>query len=151
MDLDVIKDANSPFLAALNESLRGVQESFLRPFWRLDISSIPQRKTLSKATKVLRDYGRKLIHDRQEAVSRGEDTPSDILDHILRVAKAEPTLTLEYLVDEFVTFFLAGHLFFVSFDFDSFKSDIVVAKAMQISLQFTLGQFHLKTRRIYAA
>ena len=112
MDLDVIKDANSPFLAALNDSLRGVQESFLRPFWRLDISSISQRKTLSKATKILRDYGRKLIHDRQEAISRGEDTPSDILDHILRVAEAEPTLTLEYLVDEFVTFFLAGQLFF---------------------------------------
>ncbi|XP_068683870.1 cholesterol 24-hydroxylase-like [Montipora foliosa] len=108
VDLDVIKDANSPFLAALNDSLRGVQESFLRPFWRLDISSISQRKTLSKATKILRDYGRKLIHDRQQAISRGEDTPSDILDHILRVAEAEPTLTLEYLVDEFVTFFLAG-------------------------------------------
>ena len=122
MDFDVIKDANSPFLAALNESLRGVQESFLRPFWRLDISSISQRKKLSKATKVLRDYGMKLIHDRQEAISRGEDTPSDILDHILRVAKAEPTLTLEYLVDEFVTFFLAGQLFIFPLTlFDLFK------------------------------
>ena len=52
-----------------------------------------------------------MIQERQEAISRGEDTPSDILDHILRVAEADPTLTLEYLVDEFVTFFFAGQLF----------------------------------------
>ena len=95
---------------AFVQSLKGVEECFFRPFWRLDVSSISQRKRLLKATKFLRDYGKKVIQERQEAISRGDDTPSDILDHILRVAAGDPTLTLEYLVDEFVTFFLAGQL-----------------------------------------
>ena len=56
-----------------------------------------------------------MIQERQEAISRGEDTPSDILDHILRVAEADSTLTLEYLVDEFVTFFFAGQSCFAFF------------------------------------
>ena len=49
-----------------------------------------------------------MIQERQEAILRGDDTPNDILTHILRVAEVEPTLTLENLVDEFITFFIAG-------------------------------------------
>ncbi|XP_068730892.1 cholesterol 24-hydroxylase-like [Montipora capricornis] len=108
VDLDVINNANSPFPAELTESLKGVQESLIRPLWPLELSSYPIRKRLSKGSKFIRDYGKKVIQERQEAISRGEDTPSDILDHILRVAEADSTLTLEYLVDEFVTFFFAG-------------------------------------------
>ncbi|KAK2561702.1 Cholesterol 24-hydroxylase [Acropora cervicornis] len=108
VDLDVIIDKNSPFPAALTETLKGVQESFFAPFWQVDLSSISVQKRLSKTTKFLRDYAKKVIQERQEAISRKDDTPSDILNHILFVAKAEPSLTLEYLVDEFVTFFVAG-------------------------------------------
>ena len=50
------------------------------------------------------------IQERQEAVLRGDDTPQDILAHILRVAEEDPSLTLEDLVDEFVTFFVAGQV-----------------------------------------
>ena len=68
---------------------------------------------MSETVKFIRDYGKKVIQGRQEAISRGEDTPSDILAHILSVAEAEPTLTLENLVDEFVTFYVAGKHFFL--------------------------------------
>lgn len=118
VDLDVIRDKNSPFPAALTETLKGVQESFFAPFWQVDLSSISVRKRLSKTTKFLRDYAKKVIQERLEAISRKDDTPSDILNHILFVAKAEPSLTLEYLVDEFVTFFVAGQP--ISF-FSTFK------------------------------
>ena len=65
---------------------------------------------MSDACKIIRNFGKKLILERQEAVLRGDDTPSDILAHILRVAEEESTMTLEDLVDEFVTFFIAGLL-----------------------------------------
>lgn len=70
--------------------------------------SLSQRIRFAKYANFLRDYGKKVIRERQEAIALGDDTPPDILDHILRVAQADPTLTLEYLIDEFVTFFLAG-------------------------------------------
>ena len=63
---------------------------------------------MSEAVNFIRNYGKKVIQERQEAILRGDDTPNDILAHILRVAEAEPTLTLENLVDEFLTFFVAG-------------------------------------------
>ena len=72
------------------------------------VSTFPFQRRVSEAVKFIRNYGEKVIQQRQEAIQRGDDTPNDILAHILRVAEAEPTLTLEHLVDEFVTFFLAG-------------------------------------------
>ena len=51
-----------------------------------------------------------MIQERQEAVLRGDVTPHDILAHILREAETEPSVTLEDLVDEFVTFFVAGQV-----------------------------------------
>ena len=63
---------------------------------------------MSEAVNFIRNYGKKVIQERQEAILRGDDTPNDILAHILRVAEVEPTLTLENLVDEFLTFFVAG-------------------------------------------
>jgi len=65
---------------------------------------------VSEAARFIRDFGRKVIQERQEAVLRGDDTPQDILAHILRVAEEDPSLTLEDLVDEFVTFFVAGQV-----------------------------------------
>ena len=65
---------------------------------------------MSQAIRLVRDYAQKVIQERQEAISHGDDTPDDILAHILSLAKTEPTLTIEDLVDEFVTFFVAGKL-----------------------------------------
>ena len=61
-----------------------------------------------KAGKFIRDFGKKVILERQEAISRGEDTPPDILAHILSVKAKEPSITIEDMVDEFFTFFVAG-------------------------------------------
>ena len=53
-----------------------------------------------------------MIQERQEAILRGDDTPLDILAHILSMAESEPSLTLEDMVDEFVTFYVAGQFHF---------------------------------------
>ena len=88
--------------------LKGVLESLRSPFWRVAVSTFPFQRRVSQAIKFIRNYGKKVIQERQEAILRGDDTPNDILAHILSVAEAEPTLTLENLVDEFITFFIAG-------------------------------------------
>ena len=72
------------------------------------VTTFPYQRRVSQAIKFIRNYGKKVIQERQEAILRGDDTPNDILAHILRVAEVEPTLTLENLVDEFITFFVAG-------------------------------------------
>ena len=61
-----------------------------------------------EAAKFIRNFGRKVILDRQGAVLQGEDTPLDILAHILSVKEKQSSITNEDLVDDFVTFFVAG-------------------------------------------
>ncbi|KAK3730374.1 hypothetical protein QZH41_020669 [Actinostola sp. cb2023] len=61
-----------------------------------------------KASRFVREYGRKIITERIAAIKDGKDTPNDILQHIILMTANNPSVTLEELVDEFVTFFLAG-------------------------------------------
>ena len=55
-----------------------------------------------------------MIQERQEAILRGDDTPLGILAHILSMAESELSLTLEDMVDAFVTFYVAGQFHFSS-------------------------------------
>ena len=83
------------------------------PFWRISVPTFPFQRGVNEASKFIRSFGRKVILERQEAVLRGEDTPPDILAHILSVAQKEPSITIEDLVDDFLTFFVAGVYMFV--------------------------------------
>ena len=121
VDVDVIRDANSPFPSEIAKGLEGIEECLRSPFWQLNVAAFSYQRRISETAKFIRDYGKKVIQARQEAISRGEDTPSDILAHILSVAEAEPTLTLENLVDEFVTFYVAGKHFFLQVFFFSLE------------------------------
>ena len=85
-----------------------MQESLRSPFWRIAVSTFPFQRSLNEARQFIRNFGKKVILERQEAVLRGEDTPPDILAHILSVAEKEPSITVEDLVDDFATFFIAG-------------------------------------------
>ncbi|XP_078350240.1 cholesterol 24-hydroxylase-like [Oculina patagonica] len=108
VDVDTIRDANSPFPTAVSTCLKGIQQSIRSPFWRISVSTFPFQRSVHEASQFIRNFGRKLILERQEAVLRGEDTPPDILAHILSVAEKEPSITVEDLVDDFATFFVAG-------------------------------------------
>ena len=112
MDVNVIEDANSPFPTAIATCLQGVQTNFRSPFWRINVLQFPFQKSVSQATRFVRDYAKNVIQERQEAILCGDDTPLDILAHILSMAESEPSLTLEDMVDEFVTFYVAGQFHF---------------------------------------
>lgn len=85
-----------------------MQDCFRMPFWRISVTTFPYQRSVIKAGKFIRDFGKKVILERQEAISRGEDTPPDILAHILSVKAKEPSITIEDMVDEFFTFFVGG-------------------------------------------
>ena len=108
VDVDTIRDSQSPFPSALSTCLKGIQESIRSPFWRVAVSTFPFQRSVNEARQFIRNFARKVILERQEAVLQGEDTPPDILAHILSVAEKEPSITVEDLVDDFVTFFSAG-------------------------------------------
>lgn len=72
------------------------------------MSTYAYQRSVIEAAKFIRNFGRKVILDRQGAVLQGEDTPLDILAHILSVKEKQSSITNEDLVDDFVTFFVAG-------------------------------------------
>ena len=110
IDVDVIRDANSPFPSAVSKGLKGVQESILA-FSQLLGLVLPSQSGLAEAIKFIREFAGKVLKERQEAVLREDETPNDILAHILKVAESESSLSFEDLIDQFVTFFVAGKIF----------------------------------------
>jgi len=68
----------------------------------------PFQNSVIEAVKYLRNFGKKVIEERRSAIQNGEETPADILEHILKEAKENPDLDLDDLVDNFTTFFIAG-------------------------------------------
>ena len=112
MDFNVIVDANSPFPTAVATCLQGVQTNFRSPFWRFNVLQFQFQKSVSQATRFVRDYAKNVIQERQEAILRGDDTPLDILAHILSMTESELSLTLEDMVDAFVTFYVTGQFHF---------------------------------------
>jgi cholesterol 24-hydroxylase len=63
---------------------------------------------LRKNIKYVRDTGRKIINERLKAMKDGDYTPNDILSSILINWKDSEEFDLEAMVDDFVTFFIAG-------------------------------------------
>ena len=111
IDVDVIRDADSPFPSAVSKGLKGVQESMITPFSQLLGLVLPSQSGLAEAIKFIREFAGKVLKERQEAVLREDETPNDILAHILKVAESESSLSFEDLIDQFVTFFFAGKIF----------------------------------------
>ncbi|CAI9582974.1 unnamed protein product [Staurois parvus] len=63
-------------------------------------------KEVRESIRLLREIGRECIERRKKAIEDGEDIPRDILTQILK--ELEDGYNLEDLIDNFVTFFIAG-------------------------------------------
>ena len=69
------------------------------------------RKEVKEACHLIREIGRDCILSRMEAKARGDATPQDILTYLLDASKelqGDQNFGLEEMIDEFVTFFVAG-------------------------------------------
>ncbi|XP_042302570.1 cholesterol 24-hydroxylase-like [Sceloporus undulatus] len=70
------------------------------------------RKTVNeiqKSLRLLRRTGKECIEQRRKAIQNGEEVPLDILTQILKNVAEEGDCGEENMLDNFVTFFVAGH------------------------------------------
>uniref|UniRef100_A0A8C7K356 Cholesterol 24-hydroxylase-like n=1 Tax=Oncorhynchus kisutch TaxID=8019 RepID=A0A8C7K356_ONCKI len=111
VELDLLKESDSPFPNAIVMCLKGVIH-YLRDF---TFQLYPKNKKfineVKKSCQLLRSTGRQWINERKMAVQNGEDVPKDILTQILKTAGKEENIANddeELMLDNFVTFFIAG-------------------------------------------
>uniref|UniRef100_A0A4W4GWE9 Cholesterol 24-hydroxylase n=1 Tax=Electrophorus electricus TaxID=8005 RepID=A0A4W4GWE9_ELEEL len=111
VDLDLLKHPDSPFPNAIELCLQGMVHDFRDPFFRLSPWNRKKVREIQEAVKLLRTTGTKWINQRRKAVENAEDVPKDILTKILKTAeelKVDDEEDHEVMVDNFVTFFIAG-------------------------------------------
>ncbi|KAL5496599.1 hypothetical protein EMCRGX_G012912 [Ephydatia muelleri] len=87
-------------------TFRGIMKQITEPFFQYLHPF--EAKGYRKAVRALRTIGKECIVKRIKALDSGEEVPNDILTHILKVASANESADIEALVDDFVTFYVAG-------------------------------------------
>ncbi|XP_040189249.1 cholesterol 24-hydroxylase-like isoform X2 [Rana temporaria] len=107
MDLNSIDDDQTPFPQAISLAMRGLVE-MRNPFLRFSMDKQQYIKDTQESLRLLRKTGRECINRRRKAIEDGEDIPVDILTQILKGAAQEDECDMEDLIDNFVTFFIAG-------------------------------------------
>uniref|UniRef100_A0A4W4ETY1 Cholesterol 24-hydroxylase n=1 Tax=Electrophorus electricus TaxID=8005 RepID=A0A4W4ETY1_ELEEL len=111
VDLDLLKHPDSPFPNAIDLCLQGMIQDIRDPFFRHSPWNRKKVREIQEAVKLLRTTGAKWINQRRKAVENAEDVPKDILTKILKTAeelKADGEENHEVMLDNFVTFFIAG-------------------------------------------
>ncbi len=108
INLGTIVNPDSEFPSAVSKMLQGIHASFHTPLWMFDVSMFPFQYSVINAIKFLRSFAMKVIEERCLALKNNEETPKDVLEHILNEAKENPEFDMEDLVDNFLTIFIAG-------------------------------------------
>jgi len=109
MDVDVISEKDTKFTEAVALSFHGVEEASFDMFHKFKVSQYPFQRRVASAIQFLRETGKKVIEVRKSAMKRGEQVPDDILQRIIQQEESIPGLGIEDMLDDFVTFFVAGH------------------------------------------
>ncbi|XP_072283872.1 cholesterol 24-hydroxylase-like [Pyxicephalus adspersus] len=107
MDLNSLHDDQTPFPQAISMVMKGVGES-RNPFIEYTPGKREFVRAVRDSTRLLRQAGKDCIEKRQKAMQDGEEIPMDILSQILKGSSLEKTCDMESLLDNFVTFFIAG-------------------------------------------
>ncbi|KAJ8045529.1 Cholesterol 24-hydroxylase [Holothuria leucospilota] len=101
--------SDTPFSDAIKTGL-GAMYTASSPWIQMDPRKEARdyRKKVIKAITLLRDTGVKVITDRFEAMKQEKELPKDILSYVIKSAVVEENLSMEEMVDHFLTFFVAG-------------------------------------------
>lgn len=89
-------------------SFKGVSESLRDPFIQLKMSQWKFIREVKKALRFLRVFSRQCFNDRMAALQRGDYTPDDILNHLVKMKLENPEVDEEVILDDITTFFVAG-------------------------------------------
>ncbi|KAL5473738.1 hypothetical protein EMCRGX_G028273 [Ephydatia muelleri] len=105
-----LKYATNSELSHLSSvSFKGIQKSFMTTFPSLFPLLHPKETEMyHEAVGAMRRIGRDCIEKRIKAVTSGEEVPNDILTQTLQTSIADKSVDMETLVDDFVTFYIAG-------------------------------------------
>ncbi|XP_069805535.1 cholesterol 24-hydroxylase-like [Dendropsophus ebraccatus] len=107
MELNCLHDDQTPFPQAILLSMQGMVE-MRNPL----VKFLPSKKKIihevQDAVRLLRKTGKECIERRQKMIQDGVEVPNDILTQILRGAVLEDDCDIEVMIDNFVTFFIAG-------------------------------------------
>uniref|UniRef100_A0A4X2K376 Cytochrome P450 family 46 subfamily A member 1 n=1 Tax=Vombatus ursinus TaxID=29139 RepID=A0A4X2K376_VOMUR len=115
MELKALADEQKSFLLAVRNIVEGFTMAE-NPFSKF---SLGKRKLINKAQesiRLLRQMGKEWIKYRREAIQNNQEFPPDV---IMQMLKREEGINDEFLVDNFVTFLIAGFFLFFLFDFSN--------------------------------
>uniref|UniRef100_A0A674B745 Cholesterol 24-hydroxylase-like n=1 Tax=Salmo trutta TaxID=8032 RepID=A0A674B745_SALTR len=111
VELDLLNKSDSPFPNAIEMCLKGMVHYLRDSTFQLYPKNKKFINEVKKSCQLLRSTGRQWINERKMAVQNGEDVPKDILTQILKTADKEENIANddeELMLDNFVTFFIAG-------------------------------------------
>lgn len=108
MHLDSINNPNAPFKKYIAEVLRIIFSCVVDPFSKINPFKIKERKNLSKCNGYLRDLAKKVILEKIEQLKNHEINPKNDLFTIFLDATRDDAIDLEIMIDDFITFFIAG-------------------------------------------
>uniref|UniRef100_A0A6I8QHN4 Cholesterol 24-hydroxylase n=1 Tax=Xenopus tropicalis TaxID=8364 RepID=A0A6I8QHN4_XENTR len=107
MELNSLNDDLTPFPKAISLVMKGIVE-MRNPMVRYSLAKRGFIRKVQESIRLLRQTGKECIERRQKQIQDGEDIPVDILTQILKGAAMEEECDPEILLDNFVTFFIAG-------------------------------------------
>ncbi|KAG8561501.1 hypothetical protein GDO81_015370 [Engystomops pustulosus] len=107
MELNSLHDDQTPFPRAISSVMRGMLET-RNPLVKYTPGKQAFIRDVKENIRLLRKTGQECIERRMQAIKDGEDIPVDILTQILKGTELEDGCSMEDLIDNFVTFFIAG-------------------------------------------
>uniref|UniRef100_A0A8C6SV36 Cholesterol 24-hydroxylase n=1 Tax=Neogobius melanostomus TaxID=47308 RepID=A0A8C6SV36_9GOBI len=108
VELDLL-NKSSPFPRAIEAVLLGLIKHARNLFFEYNPKNRAFIKEVREACRLLRTTGAQWINERKKAIENGENVPKDILTQIIKSAgQGENTKDEEVMIDNFVTFFIAG-------------------------------------------
>ncbi|KAK6479027.1 cholesterol 24-hydroxylase-like [Huso huso] len=108
MDLNLLDESETPFPHAISTCLKGMTQYIQNPYMMYMPWHWKFVKEVEDSAELLRKTGKECIEKRKRAVKNGEEVPDDILTQILKSAEQEGDYDDEVMLDNFITFFIAG-------------------------------------------
>ncbi|XP_062376870.1 cholesterol 24-hydroxylase-like isoform X2 [Sardina pilchardus] len=108
VDLDLFNGGDSPFPRAIELCLKGSIHYIRDQQFESRSENKEVVQQIKEALLLLRETGKTWINERKRAVRNGENVPKDILTQILKSAEENNDEDEETILDNFVTFFIAG-------------------------------------------